>query len=99
MFAVSWLKGMAQQWFEPILALKDHELPRYACKWEHFKDALNSTFGELDPITSATHKLDNLVMKDYHHLNKYNVDFNKYATITSFDKHMLYARYYKGLTP
>jgi len=75
MFVVSWLKGMAQRWFEPILALKDHELPRYTCEWEHFEDALNSTFGEPDPIASATHKLDNLVMKDYHHLNKYNVDF------------------------
>jgi len=99
MFAVSWLKGMAQWWFKPILALEDHKLPWYTCKWEHFEDALNSTFGEPDPFASATHKLDNLVMKDYHHLNKYNVDFNEYATITSFDKCVLYTCYYKGLAP
>jgi len=99
MFMASWLKGTAQWWFKPILALEDHKLPWYACEWEHFEDALNSTFGEPDPIASATHKLNNLVMKDYHHLNKYNVDFNEYATITGFDKHTLYAHYYKGLAP
>ena len=26
----------------------------------------------------------------------YNVDFNKYSTITGFDKRALYAKYYKG---
>ena len=99
MFAVSWLKGMAQHWFEPNLALEEYDLPHYACEWESFEEALNSTFREPDPIASATHKLDNLIMKDYHHLNKYNVDFNEYTTLTRFNKQALYVQYYKGLAP
>ncbi len=46
---------------------------------------------------SATLKLDNLSMKDTHHISKYNIEFNKYLTLTSFDNCALYAKYYKGL--
>jgi len=27
-YAVSWLKGTAQRWYEPTLALEDHQLPK-----------------------------------------------------------------------
>jgi hypothetical protein len=99
MYAVSWLKGTAQHWFEPNLALADHQLPAHAQFWDDFENALTATFGEPDPIASATNKLDNLVMKDYHHLNKFNIEFNEYSTITGFSKHDLYTCYYKGLAP
>ena len=29
----------------------------------------------------------------------YNVDFNEYLTITGFDEHAQYMKYYKGLAP
>jgi len=99
MCAVSWLKGTAQRWFEPNLALEVHELLQYARVWDDFVDALKSTFGEPKPFTSATNKFDNLVMKDHHHLNKYDVEFNEYATLTGFNECVLFARYYKGLAP
>jgi len=38
-------------------------------------------------------------MKDHHHIAKYNVEFNEYAALTSFNNHALYAKYYKGLAP
>ncbi len=38
-------------------------------------------------------------MQDHHHITKYNVDFNEYATITGFDEWALYTKYYKGLAP
>ncbi len=38
-------------------------------------------------MASATSKLDNLTMKDHHHLNKYDVEFNEYATFTGFNEH------------
>ena len=38
-------------------------------------------------------------MKDSHHIAKYNVEFNKYVVLTSFDNCALYAKYYKGLAP
>lgn len=99
MYAVSWLSGTAQRWYEPNIALDEEDLPDYALTWRAFEEALKATFGEPDPVASATQKLDNLYMKDHHHLNKYNVDFNEYSTLTGFDEKALYAKYYKGLAP
>ena len=72
-------------------------MPDYALNWDDFKEALKTTFGEPDPVSSASIKLENLKMKDSHHVTKYNVDFNKYATITGFDKRALFDKYYRGL--
>jgi Ty3 transposon capsid-like protein len=96
-YAVSWLKGTAQRWYEPNLSLDDDDLPEYALDWDAFEDALKTTFGEPDPVASATYKLDNLTMKDHHHITKYNVEFNEHATTTGFYERALYAKYYKGL--
>jgi len=41
--------------------------------------------------------LDHLVMKDYHDLNKYNLDLKEYSTLTGFDERTLYAKYSKRL--
>jgi hypothetical protein len=99
MYAVSYLKGTAQRWFEPNLALDELDLPDHALTWHRFEEELTATFGEPDPVASATAKLDNLSMKDSHHIAKYNVEFNEYAVLTGFDNRALYAKYYKGLAP
>ena len=96
-YAVSYLKGTAQHWYEPTLELDEDDLPDYALIWDEFEEAMKTTFGEPDPITSALYKLDHLVMKDSHHITKYNVEFNELATITGFKEHSLFARYYHGL--
>ena len=44
-------------------------------------------------------ELNDLLMKDHHHITKYNVDFNECATLMGFDQRALYAKYYKGLAP
>ena len=99
MYTVSWMKGTAQRWFEPNLELDDEDLPDFAVSWPDFEEALKTTFGEPDPVASATIKLENLVMRDHHHLNKYNVDFNEYSALTGFNERALYTRYYRGLAP
>ena len=96
-YAVSWLTGTAQRWYEPTLALADDELPDFALYWEDFEEALKTTFGKPDPVASASYKLDQLVMKDTHHVNKYNVEFNELATITGYDERALFSMYYRGL--
>jgi hypothetical protein len=98
-YAVSWLKGTALRWYEPNLTLDEHQLPQYALDWDTFEETLKTTFGEPDPVQTATYKLDSLRMQDYHHITKYNVEFNEYATITGFDERALYAKYYRGLAP
>ena len=98
-YAVSWLKGTALRWYEPNLELLDEDLPDYALYWVAFEEALKATFGEPDPVTAATTKLDQLLMKDHHHITRYNVEFNEYAALTGYNDHALYTRYYKGLAP
>src|SRR5882757_11539174 len=98
-YAISWLKGMAQCWYKPNLSLNEDELPDFALDWSVFQEALNTTFSEPGPATSATQKLNNLTMKDSHHLTCYNIEFNKYATCTSFSESNLKAHYYKGRVP
>jgi hypothetical protein len=98
-YAVSWLKGTAQRWYEPTLSLDDRDLPQFALQWDVFEETLKATFGEPDPVNSATQKLDNLRMLDHHHITKYNVDFNEHSAITGFGERALYAKYYKGLAP
>ena len=85
MYAVSYLKGTVQQWFKPNLVLDKLNLPDHALTWHQFKEEQMATFGEPDPVASATAKLDNLSMKDSHHITKYNVEFNEYAVLTGFD--------------
>ena len=99
MYTVSWLSGTAQRWYEPNLTLDKEDLPDYALSWPRFEEALKLTFGKPDPVASTTMKLNNLIMKDHHHLNKYNVKFNKYSTLTRFGEAALLAKYYKGLAP
>ena len=72
-------------------------LPHYTTNWDAFEEALKSTFGEPDPITSATTKLDNLIMKDHHHITRYNVEFNEYSILSGYNDQALYTQYYKGL--
>ena len=74
-------------------------LPRYTTNWDAFEEALKSTFGEPDPIMSATMKLNNLIMKDHHHITHYNIEFNEYSILLGYNDQALYTRYYKGLTP
>ena len=89
-YAVSWLKGTALRWYEPNLTLPARALPRYATNWDAFEEALKSTFGEPNPVTSATTKLDNLIMKDHHHITHYNVEFNKYGVLLGYNDQALY---------
>ena len=98
-YAVSWMKDTAQRWFEPNLECDDEDLPDFAVSWPEFEEALRATFGEPDPVAAATTKLENLVMRDHHHLNKYNVDFNEHSALTGFNERALYSRYYRGLAP
>ena len=52
MYAMSYLKGTAQQWFEPNLALNKLDLPDHALTWHRFEEELMATFREPNPVVS-----------------------------------------------
>ncbi|KIN99141.1 hypothetical protein M404DRAFT_30604 [Pisolithus tinctorius Marx 270] len=81
-FAQSYLKGMALEWFEPdLLGLDDPDnWPLWMDSWREFVLELQTTFGPHNPVTDAESQLDHLHMKDSQCINKYIVDFNQLAS-------------------
>ncbi|KIN98059.1 hypothetical protein M404DRAFT_158460, partial [Pisolithus tinctorius Marx 270] len=72
-FAQSYLKGMALEWFEPdLLGLDDpDDRPLWMDSWREFVLELQTTFSPHDPVADAESQLDHLHMKDSQHINKY----------------------------
>ena len=62
-----------------------------------FVELLQLEFGLTDPEGEAEEQLDALKMRDNQKLLKYNVEFQRLATRTSWDESALCHRYYAGL--
>jgi len=95
-FALSYLRGLALDYFEPYLADSDN-YPDWLEDWSAFIRVLRTQFGPIDPTADAEDGLDNLKMRDNHRIIKYNVDFNCLAIQTGWDDSVLRHRYYSGL--
>jgi Retrotransposon gag protein len=95
-FALSYLRGLALDYFEPALCDPD-KTPDWLEDWSEFIQVLRTQFGPIDPTADAEDGLDNLKMRDNHRIIKYNVDFNRFAIQTGWDDSVLRHRYYSGL--
>jgi len=95
-FALSYLRGLALEYFEPALMDSD-EAPDWFFDWNEFVRLLRVQFGPIDPTGDAEDGIDNLKMQDNQHIVKYNVDFNRLAIRTRWDDSVLRHRYYSGL--
>ncbi|KIN93895.1 hypothetical protein M404DRAFT_169876, partial [Pisolithus tinctorius Marx 270] len=75
-FAQSYLKGMALEWFElDLLRVEDpDEWPLWMDSWREFVLELQTTFGPHDPVADAKSQLNHLHMKDSQCINKYIKD-------------------------
>ncbi|KIO05561.1 hypothetical protein M404DRAFT_25280 [Pisolithus tinctorius Marx 270] len=81
-FAQSYLKGMALEWFElDLLGLDDpDDQPLWMDSWREFVLELQTTFGPHDLVTDAKSQLNHLHMKDNQCINKYIVNFDQLAS-------------------
>jgi hypothetical protein len=95
-FALSYLRGMALEYFEPSI-LDSDEVPHWMDNWSAFVRTLRTEFGPIDPTGDAENSLDHLKMQDNQHIIKYNVEFNRLAIRTGWDESVLRYRYYTGL--
>lgn len=95
-FALSYLRGMALEYFEPAI-LDSDEVPDWMDNWSAFIRQLRIQFGPVDPTADAEDSIDNLKMNDNHQIVKYNVEFNRLAIRTGWDDSVLRHRYYSGL--
>ena len=93
-YALSFLKGMALNYFELFLDTPDDE-PDWLEDYELFVKELLINFGPYNALVDAEVELDTLIMKDSHKATRFFVDFFRLshsATTTtghSFRKHTL----------
>jgi len=95
-FALSYLRGMALEYFEPSIIDSD-DFPVWIDNWDAFILVLRSQFGPLDPTADAENAIDNLKMQDNQKIIKYNVEFTRFAVRTGWNDAVLRYRYYTGL--
>ena len=95
-FALSYLRGLALEFFEPAL-LDSDEVPEWLESWPTFLDTLRNQFGPIDPAADAEDSIDHLKMRDNQRIIKYNVEFNRLAIQTGWGDSVLRHRYYSGL--
>ncbi|KIO01399.1 hypothetical protein M404DRAFT_83172, partial [Pisolithus tinctorius Marx 270] len=98
-FAQSYLKGMALEWFEPDLLGLDNpnDQPLWMDSWREFTLELQTTFGPHDPVADAKSQLDHLHMKDSQCINKY-INFNWLASqVQGYGDGVLHHHFYSGL--
>ena len=97
-FAMTYLTGVAQDWFEVGLNQEDQGiLQNWLSNWNLFVDELCRYFGLLDPVGEVANMLDNLCMKPGDKISTYNVDFMHYASQLGWRNSILYHCYYQGL--
>jgi len=97
-FAITYLTGVAQDWFEMGLNQEDQSiLQDWLSNWNLFVDELHRHFGLSDPVGEAVNMLDNLHMKPGDKISTYNVDFIHYASQLGWGNSILCHCYYQGL--
>ena len=79
-FAMTYLSGVAQDWFKVALQQEDlGYMPTWLSTWHLFVDELRVHFGLSDPVGDAANLIDNLRMKPGDKIATYNVEFMWYA--------------------
>ena len=97
-FVMTYLTGVAQDWFEVGLNQEDQGiLQDWLSDWNLFVDELRRHFGLSDPVGEAANMLDNLRMKPGDKISTYNVDFMRYASQLGWRNSVLCHCYYQGL--
>jgi Retrotransposon gag protein len=96
-FALSYLRDVAQEWFEPGISGLTEEFPPWLDNWDLFVEQLQTNFGPYDETADVEHELMNLRMKDTQRISDYLVRFNSLAVRCPWGESALRYRFYEGL--
>jgi len=97
-FAMTYLSGVAQDWFEVALQQEDLSYAQpWLFTWHLFVEELRVHFGLSDPVGDAASLIDNLRMKPGDKIATYNVEFMQYAAQLNWGNTVLCHRFYQGL--
>ena len=95
---MTYLTGVAQDWFEVGLNQEDQSiLQDWLSSQNLFVDELHRHFCLLDPISEVANMLDNLCMKPGDKISTYNVDFICYVSQLGWRNSMFCYHYYQKL--
>jgi ferredoxin len=98
-FALTYLRDLAQDWFEPGISGLTDEPPEWLYDWEAFLEELRTNFGPYDEIGDAESELTNLRMKDNQRISEYLIKFNSLSVRCPWGEPALRYRFYEGLPP
>ena len=97
-FAMTYLSGVAQDWFEVALQQEDLGYAQpWLFTWHLFVNKLRVHFGLSDPVEDITNLIDNLCMKPGDKIATYNVEFMQYAAQLNWGDAVLCHCFYQGL--
>jgi len=97
-FALTYLSGVVQDWFEVALQQKDlGYMQPWLSTWHLFVDKLRVHFGLSDPVGDTANLINNLRMKPGDKIATYNVEFMRYAAQLNWGDTVLCHRFYQGL--
>ena len=97
LFALSFLRGIAQNWFEPGFANLSESEPDWLNDYDLFVQELRTNFGPYDATGEAETGITKLRMKDSARIATYIVEFNAYAALLEWGDAALRHRFYEGL--
>jgi Retrotransposon gag protein len=98
-FALSYLRDVAQEWFEPGISGLTNEPLEWSNNWETFLNELHTNFRPYNETGDAEHELTNLRMRDNQRVSDYMVRFSRLALCCFWGEPALRYRSYEGLFP
>ena len=93
----SYLRGIAQKWFEPNIYGGVAAIPHWDGNWALFVQELATNFGPHDPIGDARTALETMTMKPGDRIATYQLEFDNVAVMTGYNEAALHRAYYQGL--
>jgi len=92
---MTYLSGIAQDWFEVTLQQEDLSYAQpWLFTWQLFVEELQVHFGLLDPVGDAVNLINNLHIKPEDKIVTYNVEFMQYAAQLNWDDTVLCHYFY-----
>ena len=95
-YAMSFLKGMALDYFEPFLDTPDDK-PDWLKDYELFVKELLINFGPYNALADAEVELNTLIMKDSHKAMRFFVNFFRLSTLCNYNNRVLLQKAYSTL--
>ena len=93
---MSFLKGMALDYFEPFLDTPDDE-PAWLEDYKLFIEELLINFGPYNALADAKVELDALIMKDSHKATRFFIDFFWLSMLCDYNDSALFQKAYSML--